>query len=73
MADSEKVLQLVELGLNGDDAAAALIKTGNNVEQAIALIFEEPRYSKTAESGTKLFSEYRSRYARGYSKESFCG
>jgi uncharacterized UBP type Zn finger protein len=51
MADPEKVLKLVELGLDREDAVAALIKTGNDVEQAIALIFEEPRVVKAADSG----------------------
>ena len=51
MADPEKVSKLVELGLDREDAMAALIKTGNDVEQAIALIFEEPRVVKAADSG----------------------
>ena len=55
MADLEKVSQLVELGLNHDDAMAALIKTGFNLERAIALIFEEPTSIKAADSGT-IFS-----------------
>ena len=70
MADSEKVSQLVELGLTQEQSVTALIKTGNNLEQAIALIFEEPTSIKAADSGTILLSDYRSRYARGYIKES---
>lgn len=71
MADPEKVSQLIELGLNPNDAAAALIKTGNDLEQAIALIFEEPRSIKPAESGIYFNSYFRSRYAGGYSPKSF--
>ena len=54
MADPEKVSTLIEFGLNHDDAVAALIKSGNDLERAIALIFEEPRVIKAAESGTML-------------------
>ena len=54
MVDSAKIAQLIELGISQGDAAAALIQTGNNVEEAISLIFDQSAaVQRSRDSGSR--------------------